>query len=197
MSCSEAAGAAPGRREPAIRATRRHPDVACGPRATSIARLSITVILGCTLAACGFHLRGEANFSFTTIYVNGASAPPLAAELERALAETGNAHVVPSAKDAQVVLDITRVADEKEVLSLSAAGGVLEYQLTKRVDFRVHGPDGAQWLPPGEITLRRSYSYSESEVLAREAQEQRLLKEMQSDAVQQLIRRLQAARKPA
>ncbi|HEV2219865.1 MAG TPA: LPS assembly lipoprotein LptE [Casimicrobiaceae bacterium] len=159
--------------------------------------MSITVILACTLAACGFHLRGEANFTFTTIYVNGTSAPPLTAELKRALAETGNAHVVESAKDAQVVLDITRVADDKEVLSLSAAGGVLEYQLTKRVDFRVHGPDGAQWLPPGEITLRRSYSFSESEVLAREAQEQRLLKEMQSDAVQQLVRRLQAARKPS
>lgn len=163
----------------------------------SIARMSIIVVVGCTLAACGFHLRGEASFTFTTIYVNGASAPPLVAELERALADTGNAHVVQSAKDAQVVLDITRVADDKEVLSLSGAGGVLEYQLTKRVDFRVHGPDGAQWLPPGEITLRRSYSFSESEVLAREAQEQQLLKEMQSDAVQQLIRRLQAARKPS
>ena len=197
MSCSETARVSPDGREPAIRAARRHADVARGRRATSIARLSIMVILSCTLAACGFHLRGEANFRFTSIYVNGASAPPLTAELKRALAETGNAHVVESAKDAQVVLDITRVADDKEVLSLSAAGGVLEYQLTKRVDFRVHGPDGAQWLPPGEITLRRSYSYSESEVLAREAQEQRLLKEMQSDAVQQLIRRLQAARKPS
>lgn len=197
MSCSEAAATSPGGRERAIRAARRLPGATRGRRATSIARMSISVILGCTLAACGFHLRGEANFTFTTIYVNGASAPSLTAELRRALADTGSARVVQSAQDAQVVLDITRVADDKEVLSLSAAGGVLEYQLTKRVDFRVHGPDGAQWLPPGEITLRRSYSYSESEVLAREAQEQRLLKEMQSDAVQQLIRRLQAARKPS
>jgi outer membrane lipopolysaccharide assembly protein LptE/RlpB len=34
-------------------------------------------------------------------------------------------------------------------------------------------------------------------VLARGTQEERLLKEMQTDAVQQLIRRLQAAKKPA
>jgi outer membrane lipopolysaccharide assembly protein LptE/RlpB len=34
-------------------------------------------------------------------------------------------------------------------------------------------------------------------VLAREAQEARLLKEMQTDAVQQIVRRLQAAKKPA
>ena len=52
-------------------------------------------------------------------------------------------------------------------------------------------------VPQGEIALRRSYTYSESEVLARNTQEQRLLKEMEQDAVQQLVRRLQAAQKPA
>jgi outer membrane lipopolysaccharide assembly protein LptE/RlpB len=34
-------------------------------------------------------------------------------------------------------------------------------------------------------------------VLARDTQEQRLLREMQTDAVQQIVRRLQAAKKPA
>jgi LPS-assembly lipoprotein len=45
--------------------------------------------------------------------------------------------------------------------------------------------------------VRRSYTFNENEVLARGTQEQRLLKEMQTDVVQQLIRRLQAAKKPA
>ncbi len=100
-------------------------------------------------------------------------------------------------KKAQVILDIPTVVDDKEVLSLSAAGSVREYLLIKRVEFRLHDADGNEWLPPGEISLRRSYTFNESEVLARDAQEQRLLKEMQTDAVQQLIRRLQAAKKPA
>ncbi|HSQ82897.1 MAG TPA: LPS assembly lipoprotein LptE [Casimicrobiaceae bacterium] len=165
-------------------------------RALSIARMSIAVVLSCALAACGFHLRGEAKYTFTSIYVNGAGAPSLAAELARALAAASSARVVDSAKDAQVILDIPSVVDDKEVLSLTGAGSVREYELIKRVDFRLRDADGGQWLPPGEITLRRSYSFSESEALAREAQEQRLLKEMQSDAVQQLVRRLQAARKP-
>ena len=77
------------------------------------------------------------------------------------------------------------------------AGSVREYLLIKRVQFRLHDADGNEWLPPGEIALRRTYSFSESEVLARDTQEQRLLKEMQTDAVQQLVRRLQAAKKPA
>jgi outer membrane lipopolysaccharide assembly protein LptE/RlpB len=45
--------------------------------------------------------------------------------------------------------------------------------------------------------VRRSYTFNESQVLARGTQEERLLREMQTDAVQQLIRRLQAAKKPA
>jgi LPS-assembly lipoprotein len=159
--------------------------------------LAMTLAIVPALAGCGFHLRGQATYTFKSIYVNAPAAPALAAELERALAATGSAQVVHGAKDAQVVLDIPRVADDKEVLSLSAAGGVLEYELIKRVDFRLHDSDGLPWLPPGEITLRRSYTFNQSEALARQAQEQRLLKGMQTDAVQQLVRRLQAARKPA
>jgi LPS-assembly lipoprotein len=150
-----------------------------------------------TLAGCGFHLRGAATYTFTSIFVNAPGAPGLAAEMRRALDATGSAAVVDDPKKAQVILDIPLVADDKEVLSLSGAGSVQEYLLIKRVGFRLHDADGNDWLPAGEIALRRSYTFSESEVLARGTQEQRLLKEMQTDAVQQLIRRLQAAKKPA
>jgi len=121
----------------------------------------------------------------------------MASELKRALAATGSARIADDAKSAQVILDIPLVADDKEVLSLSGGGSVREYLLVRRVQFRLHDPDGNEWLPPGEIALRRSYTFSESEALARETQEQRLLKDMQTDAVQQLVRRLQAAKKPA
>ena len=167
-----------------------------GGRAARCATIGMVVALSASLGSCGFHLRGQATYSFHSIYVNGSSSPPLAKQLDRALEATGSARVVPTAKEAEVVLDLTRVADDKEVLSLSGAGGVLEYQLIKRVEFRLHGQDGAPWLPPAEITLRRTYTFNETEVLAREAQEQRLLHDMQTDAVHQIIRRLQAAHKP-
>jgi LPS-assembly lipoprotein len=161
------------------------------------ASLFIALVAAFVLAGCGFHLRGEAKYTFTTIYVNAPSAPSMAAEMRRALEATGSAKVVTDAKQAQVILDIPTVADDKEVLSLSGAGAVEEYLLVKRVSFRLHDADGRDWLPAGDIQLRRSYTFSQSEVLARGAQEERLLKEMQTDAVQQLIRRLQAAKKPA
>lgn len=155
------------------------------------------IAVAIALGGCGFHLRGEATYAFSTIYVNAPGAPLMAAEMKRALNSTGSAKTVDDAKQAQVILDIPLVADDKEVLSISGAGAVEEYALLKRVSFRLHDADGNDWLPPAEISLRRTYTFSESEVLARGSQEERLLKEMQTDAVQQLIRRLQAAKKPA
>ena len=157
----------------------------------------VVVTVALALGGCGFHLRGEATYAFQTIYVNGAAAPTVAAELRRALTATGNARVVDDAKSAQVILDFPFITDDKEVLTISGGGSVREYLLIKRVQFRLHDADGNDWLPVGEIALRRTYSFSESEVLARNTQEQRLLAEMQTDAVAQLVRRLQAAKKPA
>ena len=168
-----------------------------GSRIEGARTLLAALACALALAGCGFHLRGDASYTFQSIYVNGTGAPTLAAELRRALTATGSAAIAADPKDAQVILDIPLVADDKEVLTLSGAGSVREYLLIKRVQFRLHDADGNDWLPPGEIALRRTYSFSESEVLARDTQEQRLLRDMQSDAVQQLVRRLQAARKPA
>jgi LPS-assembly lipoprotein len=157
---------------------------------------AVLVGLALALSACGFHLRGQATYAFTSIYVNGAKSV-FEAELKRSLEGGGTAKVLESATGAEVILDVPVVVEEKDVLTLSSGGSVREYQLVMRVTFRLHDADGLDWLPAGEITLRRSYTFNETEALAREAEEQRLLREMQSDAVAQLVRRLQAAHKPA
>lgn len=164
----------------------------------SFARLLIALIVPVVVAGCGFHLRGAVNYPFETLFLNAPTAPPpFAGELRRAIEGSRSTKLVESAAAAQVILDIASVVDDKQVLSLSGGGRVREYSLAKRVLFSVHDANGRDWLPAAEIVLRRSYSFSESEVLAREAQEQRLLAEMQTDAVQQILRRLQAAKKPA
>jgi LPS-assembly lipoprotein len=162
----------------------------------SRARLCALVVLTAMLTACGFHLRGQATYTFSSVYVNVAGAPVFESELKRSLEGAGSAKLAPTAAAADVILDIPPIVDEKDVLSLSSGGSVLEYALQMRVSFRLHDKDGLEWLPPGEITVRRSYTFNQTEVLARDIEEQRLLREMQSDAIAQLIRRLQAAKKP-
>ena len=148
------------------------------------------------LAGCGFHLRGDVKYGFASATIKSPTAPQFGLELQRMLATGSGTKITENAAEATVVIDITSVNDDKGVLSLSSGGRAREYVLTKRVVFSVRDPAGNDWLPMSEITVRRNYTFNESEVLAREAQEQRLLKEMQTDAVQQLMRRLQAAKKP-
>lgn len=149
------------------------------------------------LSACGFQLRGQATYAFRSIYVNAPAYPALAAELRRNLTGSGTATVTDSPASAQVIVDVPLIADDKQVLSLSPGGRAQEYALAKVITFRVHDPEGREWLKPDDIVVRRTYTYDDSERLAREIQEQRLLRDMQADAVQQIVRRLQAARPPA
>lgn len=162
-----------------------------------LARALALGALTLALSACGFQLRGDASYPFESIFVNAGVSPPFSVELNRALDAARGAKVVDSPAKAQVVLDVPSVVDDKEVLSLSSGGSVREYQLIKRVQFRLRDRDGLDWMPSGEIVIRRTYTFNETQVLARDLQEQRLLREMQSDAVQQIVRRLQTARNPA
>jgi LPS-assembly lipoprotein len=159
-------------------------------------RLVAAVVLACGVAACGFHLRGEATYTFTTVYLNSPPTAAITTDLRRSLEAAGSAKLVPEADKAQVVLDINSVEDDKHILSLSSGGKVFEYLLTKRVLFRVHDGEGNDWLPTSEVVIRRTYTYSDTEALAKTYEEARLWHDMQVDAVQQIVRRLQVAKKP-
>jgi LPS-assembly lipoprotein len=159
-------------------------------------RFAILALPALLITSCGFRLRGEASYRFNSIYVNAPTSPPFAAELRRALAGSGGAKLAENPSSAEVVLDVSTVTDDKSVLSLSSGGRVREFALAKRIVFRVHDKDGRDWLPSGEIVVRRTYLYDDTERLAREIQEGRLLREMQSDAIAQIVRQLQMAKAP-
>ncbi len=147
------------------------------------------------LAGCGFQLRGQAQLPFETLYIPGVS--PLVVELKRNVAVASKTRLVDSVGDAQAVLGFTQELRDKVILSFNTQGRVSEYQLRYRVGFRVTDPKGGQvYLPTSEILLTRDMAYSDAQVLAKEAEEALLYRDMQSDMVQQILRRLVAA-KPA
>src|SRR6267142_1163878 len=135
-------------------------------------RAAFAGVMAALLSACGFHLRGQAELPFETLYIPGAN--PLAVELKRNVAAASKARLVDSPGEAQAVLGFTQELREKIILSFSAAGRVSEYQLRYRVGFRV----------------------TDAQVLAKETEEALLYRDMQRDMVQQIMRRLVAA-KPA
>jgi len=145
-------------------------------------------------AGCGFQLRGVAEVPFRTVYVPGTGG--IALELRRTIANGTRAEVVDDARRADAILEFTQEARQKEILSLTTAGRVREFRLGYLVAFRVHDGRGGEYVPPTLLRLTRDISFSDEAVLAKEAEEQLLYRDMQSDMVQQILRRLAAARPP-
>ena len=146
------------------------------------------------LTACGFHLRGsmgEANMPFKTIFVAFPDNSTLTAELKRTIRSTG-AEVVTDRTKADVVLESLAERKRKVVLSLNSQGRVREYSLFYLVRFQAKDQNNVILLQPTDIELRRTLTFSEAEALAKETEEQMLYRDMQTDLVQQIIRRLAA-----
>ena len=158
-------------------------------------RTALAGMIATVLAACGFHLRGQAELPFESLHIPGNN--PLVVELKRNVAAACKTRLVDGPGDAQAVLGFTQELRDKIILSFSSQGKVSEYQLRYRVGFRVTDAKGAQvYLPTSEILLTRDMAYSDAQVLAKEAEEALLFRDMQRDMVQQIMRRLVAA-KPA
>lgn len=148
------------------------------------------------LAGCGFRLRGTAEVPFETIHVPGATAG-IALDLKRNIEAGTRARVVDDPKAAQALLQVTEEARSREILSLTSAGRVREFQLRYRVGFRVHDGKGGEFVPASVIQLTRDMTYSDAEILAKEQEEQLLFRDMRTDMVQQILRRLASAKPPA
>lgn len=146
-------------------------------------------------AGCGFRLRGTADVPFQTLYIPNALTG-IALDLKRQIQAGTDAKVVDNPKEADAILLFSHETREKEILSLTAAGRVREFRLRYRVGLRVHDGKGADFVPQSSLELTRDVTFSDAQVLAKEAEEQLLFRDMQSDMVQQIMRRLAAARKP-
>lgn len=157
-------------------------------------RAIAAAVLCAALSGCGFHLRGQATLPFEALYVPGSS--PLVVELKRNLVAGTHSKLTNSERDAQAILGFTHEVREKVVLSFTTAGLVREFQLRYRVGFRLYDLKGRNYIPPNEIQLTRDVTFNEAQVLAKESEEALLYADMQSDMVQQIIRRLVAARVP-
>lgn len=148
------------------------------------------------LAGCGFQLRGTAEVPFQTIHVAGATGG-IALDLKRQIQAGTSAKVLDAPAGADAILLFTHETRQKEILSLTGTGRVREFRLNYRVGFRVHDGKGNEYVPASSLLLSRDITFNDSEVLAKETEEELLFRDMQRDMVQQIMRRLAAARKPA
>jgi LPS-assembly lipoprotein len=161
-------------------------------RTLSVALASLAVA---TMTGCGFQLRRSAALPFRTLYTGFAPTSAIGAEFRRLVRVAEDTRLVDDPKEAEARLEVIRELREKEVVGFSSTGRPREYQLRLRFTFRVVDRDGQPLLAPTEIVLRRDITSSDIEVVAKQQEEELLYREMQSDLVQQLLRRLAAIRR--
>jgi len=156
-------------------------------------RILAIAVLGLVTAACGFQLRGQARLPFDTLYVAVPEISRLGIELKRNIVAGTHTKLVNDPAQAQAILSVAAEDSSKIILSFDTSGRVREYQLRYRLSFRVSDAKGRDYLPLSEIRLTRDISFNDAQVLAKESEEALLYRDMQSDMVQQILRRLSSA----
>ena len=161
---------------------------------SSARSLIATVAAVLVLAGCGFHLRGSTELPFRTLWVGFSDASPLGTEFKRYVRGGTSTTIVEDPTKADAKLEVLSEAREREILSLDATGQAREYTLFYIFVFHVDDGHGRDFIPPTRITLRRDITVDNNTILAKQAEEELLYRDMQSDLVQQLLRRLAAVK---
>lgn len=160
-----------------------------------------------TLGGCGFQLRRQHDMAFRSIQLSGfSSTSPLATELARALEASGvsvtesSLQATQAASAAQVPVthvEFVALQDTRDTLvsAKTAFGQVRTMTARSILRFEVRRGDGSVLLPAADVALVRDLSYNERDALAKQDESEALTRAMQTDIVNQVMRRL-AAIKP-
>ena len=145
-------------------------------------------LLGSTLlAGCGFRLRGHFDAPFETLYLQMTENTRFSGLLKRMIESGSSIRCVSSPREA----DATR-----DLLTINDAGRAREYELTLTLEFRCTSPEGYEYVDTTRLIANRDITYTESEFLSREKEEEVLYIDMENDLINQIVRRLEAARAP-
>ena len=158
-------------------------------------RLALALPTALGLAACGFELRRVPQMQFQRIQLTGfAAKSPLGAELRQSIDASADTRVVDSAAQAQVIFEALTDTRDRSVVASTATGLVREVQLRARLQFRLRTPGGRELIEPTELVQVRELSYNEGIALAKQYEEAAQFRNMQTDIVAQVIRRLAAVK---
>lgn len=145
------------------------------------------------LVGCGFHLRQVTPIVFDSIRVSGNTQ--ITSPLKTLISQQGITVVSDAKLPAELDLELIKEESEKRILSLSGQGVVREFELYYRVQYRTRVVGKPSWDEPLTMESRRDYTYSDANLLAKQAEEKRLNQTMQAEVIQGIMRRLAVLKK--
>jgi LPS-assembly lipoprotein len=165
-------------------------------RADSYGRLVLVSAALALTAGCGFRLQGgDAALPSITAQTYLQTEDPYSdfyASLREGLRARG-ATVVESPQDASAVLRILEDSSGQRILSVSARNVPREYEIFYQVTFSLEVP-GSPSREPESLLVTRSYTYDETQVLGKSAEEQELRQSLARDLARRVLRRIAADR---
>ena len=147
-------------------------------------------------AACGFHLRGSGKYELSpalstlrvTVEDNPLQDDPLLVAMKNALRTQTDIQVEDAGEAPLLQLSGERL--DSQVLSVDSTGKVAEYLLKYQVSFRLVDKGGKPLSEPQTVHVQRDQSFDRLNILLTEREMETQRREMRSDAVQQILRRL-------
>jgi len=143
---------------------------------------------------CGFQLAGSGPLPTVMAKTYLETTQPnsdFLGSLREALRLRG-LEVVDTRAAAGARLVITEDSTGQRVLSVSARNIPREYEIFYTVTFSVEA-DGQAIIEPSSLSVRRSYTFDETQVLAKAREERILRRALADDLARQVIRRIEAA----
>jgi LPS-assembly lipoprotein len=131
------------------------------------------------ISACGFQLRGDIQANFDSISISGGTSD-FNKTLQRKFRQAGI--TITSASEAEKIVEIIENKFTKIILTLTGTGAVSEYQLDYDVTYRFKNKGGT-WNLPVTIEATRSYTYDDSDILAKDEEEKRLVLGMEDQLI--------------
>ncbi|MBU2954547.1 LPS assembly lipoprotein LptE [Marinobacter sp. F3R08] len=154
-------------------------------------RLSVAVIAA-LVAGCGFQLRGAPPVS--------SALQPLAVECSSHIPDTlcqsireqltlGDVSLVP-VENADFILRLSNFKQDRRASAIAADASAAEYTLRHSVDLEVISADRIPMVADTRLTTTESYQYDETNVLAKQREEDALVQQLNDRLAQQIIFRL-------
>ena len=146
------------------------------------------------VSSCGFQLQGAGTLppALTRTYlVSSEPHSDFSSSLTTTLRLRG-AEVVTSEGEASSVLSIVEDITGQRVLSVTARNVPREYEVFYQVTFSLL-VDGERMIEPESLIVTRSYTYDETQVLAKAREEQALRRALADDLARRVVRRIEAA----
>jgi len=150
------------------------------------------LLLGLSLSACGFHLRGSVKLPpvMARTYIDAGQADELATELGGLLQGSG-VELVVSRGQATAVIRLMDEQRRSRVTTVNTSGAASSYELSDQVDIELQGPDGEVLLPRQTLSRSRDLNFDGSNVLGKSREQQQIYSALRRDLAAAILTHIQ------